>query len=728
MNIDAQYYELRQTIPADYLMFFQMGEFFELFNDDAIKVHQATGITLTKRGNMPMAGVPLKSASFYIRKLVFEHGYTVAMCEQETTMTHKIMNRKITKICTKGTIYDELVHDYNLVMAVYISDKAYMVYGDISTNEAFCETVAVTEVESHVARIAPVKLISNMPLLIASDIQTDYKLCSFDLEYIHPYSMLMQFFESRGYKMQPQVYRSAKQTMYLPASTLKNLEVFTDQTGNARNSLFHLLNRTQTPMGYRLLRTQLQTPSISIQYLNSYFVQLNKVIDVIKTGTTIRLQVNDILRNANNLSNIASLKRLAQNIQNAKEGILAFKHHNILPEHTDISFIDACNIDVYLNEQLQDETFESLPEIKLLIEQREKTLSSIYAFAKYTNNVEAVVERNSVLGSFIQCKTIINDAEYIPLKHLKSVYRYTHKQLLQYDAELNKIDEKIEQIQEQKVMQLINYVKSQNDMIYVIGNTVANLDILQSKAVVAVEQRWHQPVFTTDKQISIQKCYHPILKLKNLPCIHNDLELDTSNQLMVITGPNMGGKSTYLKQNALIVLMAQTGMYIPAVATLPIIDGLFVRMGANDNIFNNDSTFSVEMKECAAFLNRATEHALIIIDEIGRGTEYEEGMSISQAICEYILDTIKCFCLVSTHYLKLPAKLLSNSNIGVVCKQVSYSASGDIVFLYKIIDGVAHSSHSLYTAKLAGIPDGVIHRAAQIYSNNTMTSALHIVE
>lgn len=712
-NIELQYDEIRQQIPSDYLLFFQIGDFFELLNDDAVKIHMATGITLTKRGNMPMAGMPCRNVMFYVKKLVFDHNYTIALCEQTDNINGKLVERKITKICSRGTIYDELSHEYNMVMSIYISNNiAYLVYGDISTQDVFIENMNIEELETYISKIKPVKIISNINIVdIESELinTVNHHECSIYLsqEEQTSFNMLLEFFSIKGYTMVPNIHKPTNEYMYIHANTLKHLEIFSDINGNKNNSIFAILNKTQTGMGYRLLQQQLRFPSINSLYLTEYYNEIEKFINI---KNSIKFNIGDMHRNINNLNNISNVKRLGMNIQNSKNLIEEYK--NIIPTrlldqykqlenfHLDKFILDICEDDSHSTSSISD------------LETEISNIMNEVNNLPHKLNITATVDRNNVIGMFFKTSDIIYDKAFLPKKGTKDTFRYTHAELMALENKILAIEETIEENKQKIFNDMVIYIKKFTKEIILLSNIIAEIDVIHSKAQIAIEYDLHKPVISYNKQIDIRNGYNLILKSKtNNICINNDLSL--TDKLIILTGINMGGKSTYLKQNAIIILMAQAGFYVPGSYNCSIVKGLFVRMGAYDDIFNGASTFYTEMMECSMFLKRATHDSLIILDEIGRGTAYKEGLYISQAICEFIIN-LGAFCIVSTHYLELPY-LIDN----IISKQISYVFQNNkVTFLYKIIDGCASTSLSINTIQQVGMPQIIYNRAKQLMNIN----------
>lgn len=710
-NVQSQYAVIKNSIPNDYMLFFQLGEFYELFHEDAIKAHHAIGITLTKRGTIPMAGVPLKSAIFYAKKLVFEHNYTIAICDQvHTTTNNKIIERKITKILNKGTLYDEMSNDYTFVCSIVnYENTAYIVYGDRSTHEFYITNTQTDDVLHLIKRINATYIICNdnkhsfINEIINTNIQYTSELILNDYEQT-AFNNLMFFFEKSGFKINPIITRNNHKNMYIHANTMCNLEVFADIKNNKNNSLFAIINRTQTSMGHRFLYKRLLFPLTNDVELNTIYDLTEKYIHFIKNKNTLIFNIGDLSRYLKNIHGLKDLERILLSIRNAKKLLIICEKHQLLPAHLMYLYAECIqiNIDDYINNNIHDD-FKHIHKIIELNKQIEVYQTQMYEFVKNLN-INATLEHNSILNTFFVTRKIHNNEEFIPLKHMKGAYRYTHNFLLQCDKQIQNLNDNIHEIKQNIINDCIEYIHKHTNIILKLCHLIEYIDYIYSNAIISIEYNLTRPTF--DNVINITNGFHLFL-YKNQICIQNDLHLQ---QNILLTGANMGGKSTYLRQNAIIVLMAQSGLFVPAQkATLKIIHELFVRMGANDNIFENESTFFIEMKECAMFLNNITENSLIILDEIGRGTSYKEGMAISIALCNYIYEK-KAMCIVSTHYLELYTHIPQYK-----CQYMNYITHNDqITFLYKVVNGHATSSLSLYTARLAGINSIICENAMKI--------------
>ena len=776
---------------ADCLLLFRLGDFYELFFEDAKTASRELELTLTGKDcgldeRAPMCGVPYHSVNTYIEKLIAK-GYKVAICEQmeDPALAKGLVDRDVVRVITAGTVTDPAMLEdkaNNYLMCVYLDGKKTgIAYADVSTGEFFVMEPEVNLLRAQIVRVNPMEVICNDPpqltALTGGDIRglngqprvwfqrknAEDTICEhFHLSQLTSLglddkkeatcaagALLRYLHETQKNSLEHiRTLRIAEngKTMLLDQNTRRNLELTESLRGERRKgTLLGLLDLTSTAMGGRLLRRWVEQPLLDEKEINNRLDAVEELVNDRILGMTLaeelegvydmeRLMNKVAYRNMNardclalcaSLKRIPGIRNLLINVQSA-EMIRIHDELNPLEELTDL--LDRAihpDAPVIITEggiiregysQILDEYREAQTSGKqwiLDLEAREREETGI-------RNLR--IQYNKVFGYYIEVtKSFLSQVpeRYIRKQTLTNAERYM-------TPELKEIEQKVIGAQEQSVrleLQLFSEVRDriaeQIEGIQRTAQALKELDVFQSLSRAASENHYVRPSITSDGTLSIVEGRHPVVErnMKDGGFIPNDTLLDgNENRMMIITGPNMAGKSTYMRQVALICLMAQIGSFVPArEASLPVCDRIFTRVGASDDLASGQSTFMVEMSETAHILRNATKNSLIILDEIGRGTSTFDGLSIAWAVVEYIADKerIGAKTLFATHYHELSE--LEGHLDGVKNFCISVKEHGeDVIFLRKIVRGGADKSFGVHVARLAGVPHPVIVRAHEI--------------
>ncbi|MBR5961299.1 MAG: DNA mismatch repair protein MutS [Clostridia bacterium] len=776
---------------ADCLLLFRLGDFYELFFEDAKTASRELELTLTGKDcgleeRAPMCGVPYHSVNTYIEKLIAK-GYKVAICEQmeDPALAKGLVERDVVRVITAGTVTDPAMLEdkaNNYLMCVYLDGKKTgIAYADVSTGEFFVMEPEASLLRAQIVRVNPMEVICNDPpqltALTGGEIRglngqpriwfqrknAEDMLCEhFHLSQLTSLglsdrkeaacaagALLRYLHETQKNSLEHiRTLRIAEngRTMLLDQNTRRNLELTESLRGERRKgTLLGLLDMTSTAMGGRLLRRWVEQPLLDEKEINNRLDAVQELVSDRILGMTLaeelegvydmeRLMNKVAYRNMNardclalcaSLKRIPGIRNLLCNVQSS-EMMRIRNELNPLEELTDL-LERAIHPDapVIITEggiiregysKILDEYREAQTSGKqwiLDLEAREREETGI-------RNLR--IQYNKVFGYYIEVtKSFLNQVpeRYVRKQTLTNAERYM-------TPELKEIEQKIIGAQEQSVrleLQLFSEVRDriaeQIEGIQRTAQALKELDVFQSLSRAASENRYVRPSVTTDGTLSIIEGRHPVVErnMKDGGFIPNDTLLDgNDNRMMIITGPNMAGKSTYMRQVALICLMAQIGSFVPAKeAHLPVCDRIFTRVGASDDLASGQSTFMVEMSETAHILRNATKNSLIILDEIGRGTSTFDGLSIAWAVVEYIADKerIGAKTLFATHYHELSE--LEGHLDGVKNFCISVKEHGeDVIFLRKIVRGGADKSFGVHVARLAGVPHPVIVRAHEI--------------
>ena len=785
-----QYLRIHETYP-DCLLLFRLGDFYELFFEDAKTASKELELTLTGKDcgleeRAPMCGVPYHSVNAYIEKLISK-GYKVAICEQmeDPALAKGLVERDVVRVITAGTVTDPTMLDEktnNYLMCIYLDGKkAGTAYTDVSTGEFYVSEPSISMLRAQIAQVNPMEVICNNPPELQELAGTDIRglsgqpqmwfqkrnaeemLC----EHFHLTQLTALGLEERKHAscaagaMLRYLHETQKNslehirtlrlaenghTMLLDQNTRRNLELTESLRGERRKgTLLGLIDQTSTAMGGRLLRSWVEQPLLDKQEILNRLDAVEELVQDRMLGMTLaeelegvydmerlmnkvayrNMNAKDCLALCSSLKHIPGIKDLMKNVRSSEliriqqnldpleelTNLLERAIHPDAPAVITEGGIIRAGYSSILDEYREAQT--SGKQWILDLEARERETTGI-------RNLR--IQYNKVFGYYIEVtKSFLNQVpeRYIRKQTLTNAERFM-------TPELKEVEQKIIGAQEQSVrleLQLFSEVRDriaeQIGSIQLTAQALKELDAYQSLSKTASENHYVRPAITEDGTLSIIEGRHPVVErnLKDSEFIPNDTLLDCDeNRMMIITGPNMAGKSTYMRQVALICLMAQIGSFVPAKeANIPVCDRIFTRVGASDDLASGQSTFMVEMSETAHILRNATQNSLIILDEIGRGTSTFDGLSIAWAVVEYIADKEKIGAktMFATHYHELSE--LEGHLEGVKNFCISVKEHGeDVLFLRKIIRGGADKSFGVHVARLAGVPRPVIVRAHEI--------------
>jgi len=791
-----QYHEIKKKYK-DTILFFRLGDFYEMFYDDAIVASKELDLTLTSRhkgekDKIPMCGIPYHAAENYIARLI-RKGYKVAICEQveDPKLAKKLVKREVIQVITPGTVTDFSMlsqKSNNYLMSLTLTDhKIGMAFVDVSTGDFFVteneKSKANEFIENEITRFKPSEALIPESLYNNPEIQKIFSLHPeilvnkyydwvFDSEYsknkllehfkVHSLSgfgcedkysaigsagAILHYLEETQKQALPHIenlkFYTTSEFMILDNATVRNLElVYNLQDNTTARTLFSVLDYTNTPQGGRLLKRRILEPLIDVgkikqrqKYVEILFESdsdrkkireiLNKIGDIERLASRIALNKanpKDIVSLKNSLkysmdlkefiTNIAGLQNLAEQIPDVKDIITLIDES--IEEDAPVQISDGGVIKEGFNQEL-DKYRKAQREGKDWIANLQK--SEI----ERTGINSLKIKYNKVFGYYVEVtkpNLPMVPKEYIRKQTLVNAERFTFPKLQEYEEIILTATEKIIELETTLFQEIREKIKKRLKEIKDVGKKIAEIDYFASLAECAKLNNYTRPEVNDSDKIIIKSGRHPVVEVtvKTEPFIPNDTLMDNGeNRILIITGPNMAGKSTYLRQVALIVLLAQIGSFVPAEeAEIGIVDRIFTRVGASDNLARGESTFLVEMNETANILNNATQRSLIIMDEIGRGTSTYDGLSIAWAVIEYIYNKsyIGAKTLFATHYHELTQlgrkKGIKNYNILV-------REWGDkVIFLRKVAPGAADKSYGIQVAQLAGLPKRVIERAKQI--------------
>jgi DNA mismatch repair protein MutS len=790
-----QYNAVKEQV-AGALLLFRLGDFYELFFEDAVTAARELEITLTSRNKekgmaIPMCGVPYHAAEGYIARLIHK-GYRVAICDQMEAAGagKKLVKREITRIVTPGTATDAHLlrsHENNYLAAVARhGTRAGLAHVDISTGEFRVTELETADIPAALEHLCAREVLfpADLPLFASQEKTTRYLrteledwIFSFDYadrmlrDHFHLLTLDGQGLAGRAAAIcaagailhylrdtqraaldhldRPTHYDRAG-SMLLDAVTVRNLEllepVFADDVALGKSAtLIGVLDQTATGMGGRLLRQRLLHPSLSqpeiearLDALGELLAQtilraelrkeLAGVLDVERLLAKVTLGSagpRDLLALGKSLERIPQLKQRVETRQSARLQAIRDALDDVPEVHNAIlaAIADEPPMNVTDGGAIRPGFNAELDELRDLSRNGRQYIAQIEARERDRTGIQSLKVRfNNVFGYYIEIsKTNLRlaPADYERKQTLVNAERFTTPELKDYERKVLDAEEKILALEKDLFGEVRKLAADQGQRIRQTAAAIAELDVTAALAQVAAENRYTRPQFSSSDEMRIAAGRHPVIeRLTEQDAgrfIPNDLYLNSSSDLIaVITGPNMGGKSTYLRQAALIALMAQMGSFVPAdAAQLPLIDRIFTRIGASDNLARGRSTFMVEMTETAVILNTATPRSLIVLDEIGRGTATYDGLALAWAVVEHIHMRTRAKTLFATHYHELTelAELLD----GVRNLRVTVKEAGDhIIFLRKVEPGRADRSYGIEVARLAGLPMAVIERAREV--------------
>jgi len=793
----AQYLEIKAQYP-DALLFYRMGDFYELFFDDAVAASEALDIALTKRGkhdgdDIPMCGVPHHAAENYLLTLI-RKGFRVAVCEQMESPAEakkrgskSVVRRDVVRLVTPGTLTEDSLlearrHNYLAAFSV-VRDQAALAWVDISTGAFHVMALATVRLGPELARLAPSEVILSdatfdayAPIIEESgaaatllsrasfdstaaegrilslfSVNTMDAFGSFDRAEVSVMGAIVDYLDITQKGKLPLLARPVKElatrVMQIDAATRRNLEITQSLTGGGRSgSLLGAVDRTVTASGARLLERRLSSPSLDLALIRSRLDAVQLMLDRGDVATKLRdalRKVPDLDRALSRISldragprDLASIRTgltqaefIAQSIQIEDAPILITQSLAALQGHAEL--IDLLDAAIVAEPPLlvRDGGFiamgynDELDETRVLRDEGRGIIAKMQQdYIQQTGIQSLKIKHNNVLGYFIETTSTHAEKMFAAPLSETFIHRQTTANQVRFTTvPLSEIETKIlnagfraMEIEKALFHSLITDILAAADAISSVASALAELDVAVSMAHLANGLDWVRPTVDDSRAFTIRAGRHPVveasLQRDGKPFIANDCDLE-DGKIWLLTGPNMAGKSTFLRQNALIALLAQAGSFVPAqFAHIGLVSQLFSRVGASDDLARGRSTFMVEMVETAAILNQADDRALVILDEIGRGTATYDGLSIAWATLEHLHDVNTSRGLFATHYHELTAlagKLPKVDNATVAVKEWQ----GDVIFLHEVKQGAADRSYGVQVAKLAGLPPIVVERA-----------------
>lgn len=769
-----QYFSIKDNHP-DSLLLFRLGDFYELFYDDAVTAAKVLEITLTSRDKskdpIPMCGVPYHSARNYIAKLI-ENGFKVAICEQmeDPAQAKGMVKREVVRVITPGTLIDDFGMDdgeSNFILALHEEEgRTEVSYADISTGEIFAfSTSDQTELKSEIETLGARELVTNAksehiihsiyndpPLYTVFEANTpsDYDYED-DVDEHHAINLLLNYIRAQNMQELKHLKTVEKHRintfMKLNYAAISNLELLENiQTKKVKGSLFWYLNRTETPMGKRQLRKLIERPLVSKKEIENR----QTIVTTLINNFTERQQLTSILNEVYDIERLVG--RLAFNNVDVKDLVQLRDSLHGLP------VLKAVLESLKLTDNKTFQNFDSLEDayerLVVLTDTPPKTIRegkifkdgvsdeldnlrdiSTNARTWLNNYLESEKERtgiknlkigfNKVFGYYLEISKVqamnfdAEKFEYNRKQTLTNAERFITPDLKEMESQILTAEDDSIKLEFNMFTELRTAMMDYITRLQRTAEQISTLDTLISFALVSNDYHLTTPEFKTDKSIDLIDARHPIVErmLNENTYVPNDLTMTKDNFIYLITGPNMSGKSTYMRQVALIIIMAQIGMRVPAEsAKLPIFDAIYTRIGASDDLSSGKSTFMIEMMEANTALQHATKDSLLIFDEIGRGTSTYDGMALAQAMLVYIHEEIGAKTLFSTHYhelTNLEDTLPGLQNVHV--KATEYD--GKLVFLHKVKPGAVEKSYGIHVAKLAELPDRVTELAAEYLSS-----------
>lgn len=783
-----QQYQTVKNAHPDQILFFRLGDFYEMFLDDAILVSKELELTLTKRSTagdgIPMCGVPYHAAEYYINKLV-NKGYKVAICEQIGDPKAKgLTKREVIKIITPGTVMNESAltsSKNNYIALIYEENHAiYLAGADISTGECFysiydgpdrcqllfdelyrlmmpelllikpfsyerelknflslrlnnCLVNELTEITSQVEDL----MLQHFDVHNRPDNKIAHKAIATLLEYLH------ETVKTDLTHLNKLTYLDSSKSLFIDTYTLRNLEITRNlRDGGKKDTLYDVLDFTKTAMGSRLLRKWLEYPLLSPKKINDRLDAVANLVSNFSLRNNLREQLKEIYdferlltrmevgtANARDMNALKSslyvLPAIKKSLSKATAKLLANIHQKISTYDDLVVLIDKAIVEdpsfsIREGGFIKDGYNQELDEYRNIAKNSKRLLQQMEEDEKNKTGIKSLkIGYNKVFGYYIEVRhssTEMVPENYIRKQTLANAERYITPELKEFETKILGAQEKIVQLEYNLFTELRDILKTKISSIQNTAHEIAILDVLVSLAQAGDEYNYIRPKLLDDGTIHIKDGRHPLVEriLNRDLFVPNDTHLDNAqNEIMIITGPNMAGKSTYMRQSALLTLMTQVGSFIPArEASISPVDKIFTRIGASDDLVSGQSTFMVEMNEVSHILKYATNKSLVILDEIGRGTSTYDGMSIARAVIEHIRDHIGAKTLFATHYHEL-TDLEDDVHVKNYCIAVKEKGS-DVTFLRRIIRGSADKSYGIHVAKLAGLPQEVVKRAETI--------------
>ncbi|MEY3197195.1 MAG: hypothetical protein RLZZ59_563 [Pseudomonadota bacterium] len=781
----------------DSLILFRMGDFYELFFEDAITASKVLGLALAKRGkhaeeDLAMCGVPHHALETYLRKLV-EENYKVAIVEQlETPEEAKqrgykaVVKREVVRIITPGTVTEDSIVTVtapNYLVSIRLGAKSTIAYLDINTAEFKVVTVKAEDLTSEVAKLNPKEIIISEKDASASQLQNWRNLMVVQVESYFASTkcqkIIENFYNIKSYTSigiineqkisaiggvleylnitqkknvpllaLPHIVETSKY-MCIDASTRSNLELVHTLSGSYKGSLLSVINHTVTTGGSRLLYQFLTSPLTDLEEISLRHKKVELFFNNMHLTKKLRVIMKEISDIERIITKISMKRCIPQDLLNLRYSIEAAAYiqgevvdalgaqypQEISDILSDIAGHDKINYKI--RDIIREDAPNNIADGGFVKPSYHPKLLELYSLLDNTNDILETLKieyqnktgidnlkigHNNIWGLFIEVTpknaNKMTDPEFIHKQTMVSAVRYTTEKLKKVESDMLNAKSLIIGLEQKIFLELCDNIIEYAGDLYALAMNISNLDVFTNLAYVAETYNYVKPDMLELSEFTVNSGRHPVVEsvLKNGRFISNDCSLREDSRLWLMTGPNMSGKSTFLRQNALIILLAQMGSFVPAAsARIGVVDKLFSRIGASDDLAKGQSTFMVEMIETATILAQATSKSFIILDEVGRGTATYDGVSIAWACLEYIHDKLKCRSLFATHYHELTS--LSDSLAALKNYTIKVQEeNGVILFLHNIMPGSADKSYGIHVAELAGLPRAVTDRAYQILS------------
>lgn len=781
MPMIQQYLKIKSEYQ-DAFLFFRLGDFYEMFFEDALKASQELEITLTSREGgseerIPMCGVPYHSAASYIDTLI-ERGYKVAICEQmeDPKQTKGMVRREVIQLITPGTKMDgknlsEKENNFIASITDFYDDSFGFAYTDLSTGES--KVTLMNSIEEVMNEFA---ILGASEVVLASDFKEDWikklyergaKAISMEdsVEKSNSFTLLLRDLNQENQaiaatRLFQYLYRTQKRSldhlqpvqayetshyMQIDYYSKRNLELTeTIRSKGKKGSLLWLLDETKTAMGGRLLKQWLDRPLINKQQIERrqhivetlikhYFERqdlrerFKEVYDLERLAGRVafgNVNARDLMQLKRSLQQVPIIRDIVYSLGEFPEILALAQRLDPCEEVTDLlerSIVENPPLSMKEGNIIQDGYHAELDTYRDASRNGKTWIAQLECEERERTGIKSLkIGYNRVFGYYIEVTRanlhLLEDGRYERKQTLTNAERFITPELKEKEALILQAEEKMISLEYELFLNIREQVKEQIPRLQALAKAVSELDVLQCFATISEERHYVKPVFSDDRKLVLKDGRHPVVEkvLQSQEYVPNDCYMNAERELLLITGPNMSGKSTYMRQVALISILAQIGCYVSASeAALPIFDKVFTRIGAADDLISGQSTFMVEMLEARNAIVNATENSLILFDEIGRGTSTYDGMALAQAMIEYIHEYIGAKTLFSTHYHELTVladELSQLENIHVS----AIEQNGNVVFLHKIKEGPADKSYGIHVAKLADLPKSLITRAAEI--------------
>lgn len=790
-----QYLETKKQYK-DCIIFYRLGDFYEMFFEDAYIASRELEIALTGKDagykeRVPMCGIPFHAYSGYAEKLISK-GYKVAIVEQveDPSQAKGLVKRDVVKIITPGTITEAGLNEKenNFLAAIYETDARYtLAYADVSTGQMYLTTIEDEEAlanEILSLHAKEVICLSSLKLKILNTLHDNYQIvisrCD-DTSLIDDYKYLIEGLNLEKFKddipcisilinyisktqrhnlyhLQPIKFYSSNQVLHLDPFSKRNLELTETLRQNQKSgSLLWLLDKCQTAMGSRKLHTWIDRPLIDrneiikrhnyVEALINNYVAKEEIKESLKTVYDLERIIGRISVGNANAKDLVQLRRSLANIPNFKKNVMALgtddaisfangiDTHEKLYDLLDKALVDDPPLQIKEGGMIKPLYNKDLDELKEISGSSKDWILKFEAQERERTGIKTMhVGYNRVFGYYIEVskgalQNLTDSDHYERKQTLANAERFITPELKKYEQIVVGSTEKIQKLEYDLFIEIRDVCQGFTKSLQQLADKISTIDCLLAFAEVSVKYNYVRPEMSLKREVNIVEGRHPVIEtfLKD-EYVKNDVIINSYNTIL-ITGPNMSGKSTYMRMLALIVIMAQIGCFVPAKsATLMIFDAIFTRIGASDDLISGQSTFMVEMLEANFAIKNATKDSLILFDELGRGTSTYDGMALAQAIIEYVHEKIGCVMLFSTHYheLVLLDKTLKHlKNVHVDAKE----SKGGVVFLHKVLDGGADKSYGINVASLAGLPRSLIERSKKILETleeNNSTSGVNL--